>query len=215
MHASRGVALALGVALLAASCSSGGKSEEPAAVPSPSSTVKVPGTVELTALGEELEFGETATVIHEPDQNTGTVLTLTVKRAVKGSVEDFSGFILDEYTKTATPYYVMVDAENVGEGTVGGSAVPLWGVDGDNTLLPPASFTTTFNRCPSEPLPEKFAPGDSFSTCLVFLAPDQGTMRAVSFRPNQEFHPIEWTGEVETPSPTPSPSPGRKKSKRG
>ena len=47
------------------------------------------------------------------------------------------------------------------------------------------------------------APGDRLKTCLVFLAPDKGTLDAVSFRPNQEFDPIRWTGEIVTPKPEP------------
>jgi hypothetical protein len=210
-------ATALAGALALVSC--GGTSDQAApkpsvsTSPSPSSTVKVPGAVELTEVGADLSFGETATVIHEPDQKTGTVLALTVQKAVQGRVKDFSGFILDDYTRTSTPYYVDVDVKNVGEGTVRNAAIPLWGVDAENTLLPPASFTTTFKRCPSEKLPKRFKPDASFSTCLVFLAPDKGTMEAVSFRPNQEFDPIRWTGDIPTPTPEPKKTEkGKKKS---
>lgn len=203
----RSAAVTLAAALVLASCGGDGEkaAESPAVTtsPSPSSTVNVPETVELTDVGADLAFGDPATVIHEPDQKSGTVLELTVKKATEGTIKDFSGFILDDYTRTSTPYYVDVTVKNVGEGTLAGGAVPLWGVDAKNTLLPPASFTTTFDRCPSEPLPKKFEPEASFSTCLVFLAPDKGTMEAVSFRPNQEFDPIEWTGEIATPKPEP------------
>jgi hypothetical protein len=203
----RPAAVALSAALLLASCGGDGEEavEEPTVTtsPSPSSTVSVPATAELTEVGADLSFGDTATVIYEPDQKSGTVLELTAEKAVQGSIDDFSGFILDDYTKSATPYYVDVAVKNVGEGDVGGAAVPLWGVDAQNTLLPPASFTTTFRKCPSERLPKEFGPDASFSTCLVFLAPDKGTMDAVSFRPNQEFDPIVWTGEIATPKPEP------------
>ena len=204
----RHAAAALAASLVLASC--GGSADEepeveatPTTSPSPSSTVAVPETVELTEVGADLTFGDPATVIHEPNQRTGSVLTLTVKRASRGTTKDFAGFVLDDYARAATPYYVAVDVENVGEGDVGGGPVPLWGVDGQNTLLPPASFTTTFRKCRSESLPAEFGPGDTFSTCLVFLAPDRGTMQAVSFRPNQEFDPIQWTGDITTPEPEP------------
>ena len=206
----RSAAVTLAAALVLASCGGDGEeaAESPAVTtsPSPSSTVNVPEAVELTDVGADLAFGDPATVIHEPDQKSGTVLELTVKKATEGTIKDFSGFILDDYTRTSTPYYVDVTVKNVGEGTLAGGAVPLWGVDAKNTLLPPASFTTTFDRCPSEPLPKKFEPEASFSTCLVFLAPDKGTMEAVSFRPNQEFDPIRWTGEITTPKPEPKKS---------
>ena len=216
---SRPVVLALSAGLLLAAC--GASEEEPegeaapsvSASPSPSSTVGVPDSVELTEVGADLAFGDTANVIHEPDQKKGTVLALTVTSAEQGTTKDFSGFILDDYTKAATPYYVQVEVENLGAGDVGGAQVPLWGVDGDNTLLPPATFTTTFRRCPSDPLPKKFGSNATFSTCLVFLAPDGGTMDAVSFRPNQQFDPIEWTGEIATPKPEPKKKADRKKKK--
>ena len=106
-------------------------------------TVQVLLVEDGTEVGADLTFGDTATVIHEPTKNTGTVLELTVDKAVEGTTDDFSGFVLDDYTRSATPYYVDVTVTNVGEGDVGGSPVPLWGVDAQNTLLPPASFTTT------------------------------------------------------------------------
>ena len=205
----RSLGVLLSTALLLSAC--GGDAEEPEAEPSPSpttspspsSTVAVPEQAELTEVGADLSFGDSATVIHEPNQRSGSVLTLTVKRARQGTTKDFSGFILDDYTRAATPYYVYVGVENVGEGDLGGGPVPLWGVDGENTLLPPATFTTGFGKCPSKTLPEDFAPGASFSTCLVYLAPDGGTMEAVSFRPNQQFDPIRWTGEIAEPKPEP------------
>ena len=207
---SRAAAVVATAAVVLASCG-GAPAEEAAETPSPtvspspspSSTVSVPPPVELTEVGADLSFGDTATVIYEPNQKRGTVLELTVKKAAQGTRKDFSGFILDDYTKAATPYYVNVEVANVGEGDVGGAPVPLWGVDADNTLLPAATFTTAFRRCPSQPLPKEFGPDETFSTCLVFLAPDQGTMEAVSFRPNQEFDPIQWTGEIATPAPEP------------
>ncbi|HET6625959.1 MAG TPA: hypothetical protein VFG63_06180 [Nocardioidaceae bacterium] len=215
----RSVALAVAAGLVLASCSSGkdGTSDAASASssPSPTSTVSVPEAVTVTEPGSELSFGETAAVIFEPTQNRGSVLELTVKKATKGSVKDFSGFILDDYTKAATPYYVDVTVKNVGAGDVGGVPVPLWGVDADNTLLPAATFKSRFRLCPSEPLPKKFAAGASMDTCLVYLAPDHGTLDGVSFRPNQEFNPISWTGDVATPKPAPpktSKKPARKRS---
>jgi hypothetical protein len=199
----RAVAVAAAAGLVIASCSSDGSGTtdgpSPSASPSPTSTVSVPPDVTLTEPGSDLSFGDTASVIYEPKQKRGTVLEVTVQKAVKGSARDFSGFILDGYTKAATPYYVDVAVKNVGAGEVGGTPVPVWGVDGENTLLPAASFTTSFGRCASEPLPRKFGSGKTTRACLVYLAPDGGTLQAVSFRPDQEFDPIQWTGEITTP----------------
>lgn len=211
MPVGRAVAVAAVAGLVLASCSSGGEgtTNQPtaSAAPSPTSTVSVPPAVSLTAPGSSLSFGDPASVIFEPTQQRGTVLELTVRKAKRGSIKDFSSFVLDDYTRSATPYYVNVTVENVGEGDVGGVPVPLWGVDAEDTLLPAASFTTSFNRCPSEPLPKKFGAGATMNTCLVYLAPDGGTMEAVSFRPDEEFIPIRWTGHVATPKPQPAKKP--------
>ena len=217
MSVSHVVAVSVVGALVLASCSSG--DDDPAdgsasASPTPSSTVSVPSAVELTEPGSGLSFQESASVIFEPRSGRGSVLELTVKKATKGSIKDFSSFILDDYTKSATPYYVDVTVKNVGDGDVGGVPVPLWGVDAEDTLLPAASFTTSFRKCESSELPKKFAAGDSMSTCLVFLAPEKGTMEAVSFRPDQEFNPIRWTGDIATPKAEPK-KPKKKKSEQG
>lgn len=205
----------LGTAAMLAlsSCSSGGggsAAPSPSArastslSPTPSSTVSVPPGVKLTSVGTNLALGQTATVIDEPNQKVGTVLQLTVKKASLGSMKDFKGFVLDDYTRAATPYYVSVGVKNVGEGDVGGTPVPLWGVDANDTLLPAATFTTRFPKCPSQPLPKTFGTGAAFDTCLVYLAPDHGRVTAVSFRPNQQFAPIQWKGDIPTPPSAPS-----------
>jgi len=77
--------------------------------------------------------------------------------------------------------------------------VPLWGISGENTLLPPVLFTSAFAKCPTEALPVGFAPGTRFQTCLVFLSPDKGSLEGVSYRPTEDFTPIEWHGKVVVP----------------
>lgn len=225
----RAVALVAAAGLVLAGCTSG--AEEPdtdasaSTSPSPSSTVSVPAGEKLTDQGSDLTFGDSATVIFEPTQKEGSVLTLTVEGAREGSLADFKGFILDDdYKKNANYYYVDVSVENVGESDVGGVPVPLWGVNGENTLLPAVNFTTTFNKCPSEPLPETFGPGDQLDTCLVYLSPDHGSLDAVSYRPTQLFDPIQWTGDIEPakepkqtkkPKQTEKPKTAKKGNKRG
>jgi len=133
---------------------------------------------------------------------TGTVLALTVDSATKGKLSDLSGFNLtDPYQRKANYYYVRVSVKNLGKKQLGGVAVPLWGISGENTLLPPVRFTSAFAACPTEPLPAGFAPGDRFQTCLVFLSPDKGSLEGVSYRPTPTSTPIEWHGKVSAPQP--------------
>lgn len=164
---------------------------------SPTADVSVPEGAEVTAQGADLDFGDTATVVFEPDQKRETLLDLTVTSARKGRLSDFEGFILDnDYKKKANYFYVDVKVANLGDGNVGGAPVPLWGVNGDNTLLPAVNFTTKFQPCDSTPLPKKFKAGDSLKTCLVYLSPDNGSLESLSFRPDQAFDPIEWHGDI-------------------
>jgi hypothetical protein len=174
--------------------------EPTAPTESPTADVSVPDGVAVTAQGSDLSFGDSATVVFEPDQKRETVLQLTVTKARKGRLDDFQGFILDnDYKKNANYFYVDVTVENVGEGNVSRAPVPLWGVNQDNTLLPAVNFTTTFKPCASKPLPKSFGPGDTLRTCLVYLSPDKGSLESVSFRPDQAFDPIVWTGDVKPP----------------
>lgn len=170
--------------------------------------VDLPAGVELTEPGAQLSFGDAARVAHEaarPARDGGkdrratrtTVLALTVDSATRGSVKDLAGFRLtDPYQRRAHYYYVRVTVRNLGEKRFGDVAVPLWGISGENTLLPPVQFTSAFARCPTEPLPVGFRPGARFRTCLVFLSPDKGSLEGVSYRPTEKFTPIEWRGRV-------------------
>ena len=130
----------------------------------------------------------------------GTVLSITVDSAARGRLSDLAGFNLtDPYQRKAAYYYVRVTVRNVGEKRFGDVDVPLFGIIGENTLLPPVRFTSAFARCPTEPLPRGFAPGARFRTCLVFLSPDNGSLEGVSYRPTETATPIEWRGKVAPP----------------
>ncbi len=170
----------------------------------PTGNVMVPAGVTLTKAGATLKFGESAQVAYEPNPQRSTVLQLTVVGVAKGSITDFTGYVLDDRTKASTPYYVRVAVKNVGDGDVGQTPIPLWAVDTTNTLIQASSFTNSFAKCPSLPLPTTFAPNATLSTCLVYLVPSGGSLTAVSYRPLQAFAPIVWTGTVTPPAPTPT-----------
>jgi hypothetical protein len=195
----------LAVAALGLSACSG--TDEPSASPtspsgSPStseSSASAPAGVELTDPGSQLAFGDTATVNYRA-KNTQAVLELTVESATQGQLKDFAGFDMsDPLQKNASYYYVRVAVTNGGETDLGGVDVPLWGISGTNTLLPPVKFTSAFDKCPTQPLPDKFGPDATFKTCLVFLSPNKGALDGVSYRPLASFDPIEWHGEVKKP----------------
>ena len=218
------LALTAATALTLGGCSSGGdggghqagSAPSASASATPSSTVKVPHGVSLTDEGSKLSFGHSARVLFETTHGRGTVLGLTVVSVWRGTLRDFNGFILDDpYKRKASYYYARVVVKNAGESDVGGVPVPLWGVNGANTLLPAVRFTTRFARCPSSPLPREFGPGDVLRTCLVYLSPNRGSLVAVSYRPSQDYNPITWTGTIAKPlTPKPSKEPSKKPSKQ-
>jgi hypothetical protein len=197
------------VVVLVAGLALAGCGAEPPSKPKPSADanqqteVPVPTGIKLTAYGSELKFGETARVAYAPNEQRKSVLELTVISATQGSIADLSGYSLEERTRASTPYYVRVKVKNVGNGDVGRMPIPLYLVDNrtPKTLIIASSFTNSFTKCPSTPLPTTFAPQAEQSTCLVYLAPDHGTMTGVSFRgADQKGDPILWTGAAIVPT---------------
>ena len=157
---------------------------------------ELPDGVTLTDEGSELDLGETATVAWEPRAGVVGALDITIDRIEQATLKDFSGWTLDKATRQSTPYFVRGKVENTGDIDLGGLPVPVYIVDGTNTLIQASSFASRFKPCPSGPLPAKFPPGKERNVCLVYLAPNQGQLEAVSFRPTQEFDPITWTGKI-------------------
>jgi hypothetical protein len=202
--AARLLALLLASSLALTACSG---DDDPGDDPSSEATdaateepyLPVPEGVELTAQGEELALGDTATVAYEPRQDVVGVLDITVTRLDAASFDLFVGWELKPETRSTAPYFVHAEVTNVGESDLGGRDVPLYAVDGDNRLIEASTFVSTFRRCPSEAFPKTFKPGDTVKACLVYLAPDKGDLTAVSFRPTEAFTPITWTGELTKP----------------
>ena len=183
---------------------SGASSESASATPSASASpyLPVPAGVELTPQGSQLNVGDTATVAYEVRQGETGVLDLKVDRLEKTSLgKSFVGWDLDQGQKNSNPYFVRVTVTNRGDTDLGGRKVPLYIVDGNNTLVEATTFASSFTPCQPGTFPKKFKPGKSMKACLVFLAPKKGELTAVSFRPTQEFDPITWTGELEKPKP--------------
>ena len=162
--------------------------------------VEIPMGVEVTEPGSALAIGDSATIAWSPKQGLVGALLLKVTKVRKGTINDFSGFVISDQTKASTPYYVDVTVKNVGPTDLSGIMTPLYMVDQTNTLYGPNKFESTFAPCAAKPLPDKFVTDKIAKVCLVYLAPDHGHLTAVSFRPSQEFNPITWTGEITMPT---------------
>lgn len=157
----------------------------------------VPEGVELTPQGSMLAIGDAAVVAFEPRQDLVGVLDVKVTKVERTTIkESFSEWLLDKKASQSAPYFVRAKVTNTGDTDLGGRPVPLYVVDGFDRLVEPTGFTEEFEPCPDGRLPTKFSSGDTTKVCLVYMAPDRGELTAVSFRPEQEFDPITWTGEI-------------------
>ena len=215
-----GVAVVLALGLLVAGCSSSddsggtpgaGSSGSGGSAAAGSPYLPVPSNVQLTTPGTRLSVGDHAVVAYHPRQNQVGALDIDVTRLERASIKDFSAWELSAEQRASTPYYVRATVKNVGDTDLGGRPVPLYVVNEDNVLLESTPFASSFAPCPSTPFPKPFASGDTARVCLVYLAPKHGTLSAVSFRPEESFNPITWTGEVvPQESATPKKGSGRK-----
>lgn len=211
------LATALAVVVLVAGC--GGttpKKAGPTTDANAQTDVPVPTGVKLTAYGSELKFGQPALVAYAPNPERKSILQITVTSATQGSIADLTGYTLDERTRASTPFYIRVTVKNIGDGDVGRTKIPLYLVDKgppETLSVRASSFNNTFAKCPSTPFPTTFAPQAQLSTCLVYLAPDHGSMSGVSYRDaDSEGAPIVWTGTVTTPkAPVKAPAKNKKK----
>jgi hypothetical protein len=153
--------------------------------------------VTLTAQGSQLKLGQTARMMWKPDQKTVGVVAISVTGLQKKPISAFSDWRLDAATRKSTPYFVHVTVRNLGRSNLSGRPVPLYLLDQRNTLLQASSFQAKYAACPSRPLPAKFTRGKKTGVCLVYFAPDHGTLVAISFRPAQDFDAITWKGHVQ------------------
>lgn len=154
--------------------------------------VDVPEGVSLTERGSPLKTGEPATVVYPAEDDRRSVLTVTVQKVREGSMQDFKHFSLDPAAKASTPYYVRAAVRNEGPGGLGGAAVPLYGLDSNDTFFAPTTLVGEFDKCPGGALPKKFKPGDKARRCLVFLVPKGAKLEAVQVRTESLAEPVSW-----------------------
>jgi hypothetical protein len=157
----------------------------------------VPDGVELTEPGSQLAVGDQAVVAYQPRQDLVGTLAIQVTALERTTIKSqFSAWKLSAEQEASTPFFVRARVKNVGDTDLGGRRVPLYIVNDQNVLVESTPFASSFEPCPSTPLPKKFGPGAKADVCLVYLAPDHGDLVAVSFRPEETFNPITWTGDV-------------------
>ncbi len=180
------------------------------------SALPVPFGIELTEPGTELGMGEEAVVAYQPRRTEVGVLEIAVGRLERTTfARSFQGWEMSKQDRRSTPYFVRATVTNVGQTDLGGDVVPLYGVDGEDTLLSAAQFATVFQPCPGWRFPRTFKHGEREKVCLVFLSPGEGDLTAVSFRPDPVQAPITWTGEIKRLRPEGSDKGPRDKDRKG
>jgi hypothetical protein len=162
-------------------------------------TIAVVQGVHPTPEGTRLKLGGAARVSWKPDQKTTGVIRLAVTRLQQVRLKAFRDFVLDAATRRSTPYFVHATVTNLGRSNLSHVAVPLYLLDRHRTLIQASTFRSRFKACPSRALPSKFGHGKRAKVCLVYFAPRHGRLRAMSFRPSQDFSAITWRGHVHPP----------------
>jgi hypothetical protein len=178
--------------------SASGSATSPTTTPSAthSATASVVQGVELTPEGARLHLGQTARVSWRPAHRPTGVIAVSVTAVQKMPISAFSDWRLDKQTRQSTPYFVHATVRNLGRSNLSGVPVPLYLLDRDDTLLEASTFQAEYPKCPSRPLPERFTRGRRTAVCLVYFATRHGRFSAISFRPDQNFAAITWTGTI-------------------
>lgn len=119
---------------------------------------------------------------------------IKVKKIEAATLKAFAGWELNKAARNSNPFFVHAVVTNVGKGDLSDVRMPLYMLDGTNTLIQASRFEGDFKPCASTPFPAKFKTGEKFKMCNVYLSPKQGNLTAVSFRATTKFDPITWTG---------------------
>lgn len=154
----------------------------------------------MTVWGAELGFGEPARFTWKPRRKIDGVAEVTVTGVRQVTMAEFAGFKLDDAMRKSTPYYVSVKVTNIGDSDLARVELPLFLDNGSDVLHPPANITGKFKPCGNRVLPDEFQPNASADLCLVFLAGEGTSLRAVALQTSDSPQSITWTGEVEQPA---------------
>lgn len=208
-------AAAIAAAVLLTACTVGGDSSsetgdagtssadggEPTRGSGPAPYLPVPDGVVLTDPGSEFGLGERGTIAWHPRKGQVGVLDVKVRKLVKADIKDLADWRLDAAGRSSALYYVTVTVANVGDLDLSDRRIPLYVLDGAGTLVESSRFKTDFDPCPSPAMPDGFVTGEKTTVCQAYLVPKHGKLKAVSFRPTDDFNPITWVGKVTEPKP--------------
>ncbi len=165
--------------------------------------------------GTELDLGDKATLVWQPETSLTGVLDLSVDAVAEERPSVFDGWVRDDVMAASRPYFVSVTLRNTGEADLTGQDVPLYLRDENGTLGAPWTLGGDFTACQSGPLPSPFTSGTKAEMCLVYLVPDGARIQDLVFEPTEGYDPITWSGEVQEPAKKVSSRAKKQDRKRG
>lgn len=146
-----------------------------------------------TPEGTRLAIGETANVPID-DADAESVIAVTVDSIDAGTPEDLAQLDV-QGGETGDLYYVNVTIKNVSAAQDAGSYVPglsdLYAMQEDGQPANPVAEFSTFEPCENED-PSELAVGQSFATCLIFLATSGVAVTSVEYAAAFDADPIVW-----------------------
>jgi hypothetical protein len=143
-------------------------------------------TGDVTAPGTELAFGAPAVVPFESGDSKGTI-EVTVTGITKGTAADLAPLNLGDRAKGYLPYYIKLDVKGVADSNALSNYSINESIEGtlpDGSEAQSISIIGTFAPCDGETFPSDFADGQSFSTCVPYLAQESSSVAGARFAPN-------------------------------
>jgi hypothetical protein len=149
-------------------------------------------SAELTPEGTELAIGDSATIPHDDGEGA---IAVTVDGITAGTPEELAELEL-QGGETGDLQYVALTVTNVDAPADAGSYAPgsssLFALQDDGQPATPVAEFSTFEPCENED-PSELAAGESFTTCLIFLASSGVPVTSVQFAAEYDSTPIVWS----------------------
>lgn len=155
---------------------------------------------DVAAPGTALAFGQPAVVPFSSGDASGTV-SVTVTGITKGAAADLAPLKLGDRAKGFVPYYIKLDVTGVsGSAELSSYSIneSIEGTLPDGTEAQNISIIGTFAPCDGESFPSGFADGQTFSTCVPYLAQESSSVSGARFAPNDgpyssfDGKPVVW-----------------------
>jgi hypothetical protein len=150
---------------------------------------------EPTGPGTQLTFGDAAVVAFD-DEAPDALVEMVVNPLRVGTPEELTELQVPDTVGGETLYYLDLEITNVSAPATGGDYDPntsfqlgLMQTDGE-PAVPIINFVA-FEPCDEE-MPSDLAVGDTYETCLTFMAAPGQTVDSVIFAADLSTEPITW-----------------------